>query len=126
MNESDNTTETCDERPGHRILADDYVIDLCDFSSITISEEAVRPMRDMDAEEPIDNEIEKDAVRPKSDMDAEEPIDNEIEKDAVRPMSDDDAVKSAVDEDAKNNQEKNKNEATAATKNLETMMKFLC
>ena len=117
MNESDNTTETCDERPGHCILADDYVIDLCDFSSITISGEAVRPMRDMDAEEPIDNEIEKDAVRPKSDMDAEKSAEIENEYGAVRSKCDDEAA--AVDEDAKNNQEKNENEATAATNFLE-------
>ena len=70
MIESDNMTETCDEHPGRRMLADDYVIDLCDFSSTTISEDAVRPKRDMDAEMPIDNEIENDAVRPKCDDDA--------------------------------------------------------
>ena len=35
----------------------------------------------MDAEEPIDKEIEKDAVRPKSDMDAEKLAENEIEYD---------------------------------------------
>ena len=33
VTETDTMTETCDERPGHRMLADDYLIDLCDFST---------------------------------------------------------------------------------------------
>ena len=41
-------------------------------------------------------------------MDAEEPIDSEIEKDAVRPKCDDEAA--AVDEDATNKQDKVTNE----------------
>ena len=94
VNESDNMTVTGDERPGHRMLTDD-VIDLCDFSSTSMLEDAVRPKRDMDAEKPIDNEIGNEAVRSKSDMDAVDSDDNEIENDAVRPKSDKGAEKSA-------------------------------
>ena len=93
VNESDNTTVTGDERSGHCMQTDD-VIDLCDFSSTSMLEVAVRPKRDMDAEKPIDNEIANEAVRPKSDIDAEKPIDNEIANEAVRPKSDMDAGKS--------------------------------
>ena len=50
MNESDNMTVTGDDRPEHRMLTDD-VIDLCDFSSTSMLEDAVRPKRDMDAED---------------------------------------------------------------------------
>ena len=67
-------------------------------------EVAVRPKRDMDADELIDNVIENEAVCPKCDMDAEEPFDNEIEKDAVRSKCDNEAE--GVDEDAKNKQER--------------------
>ena len=138
VNESDNVTVTGDERPGHRVLTDD-VIGLCHCSNTSTWEIAVRLNRDMDAEEPIDNEIVNEAARPKRDMDAEEPIDNDIENDAVRPKSDMDAEKSTetanendavcpkcddeaavVDEDATNKQEKNANDgaaAAAATKN---------
>ena len=75
------------------MLADDYVIDLCDLSSTTVSEDAVRPKRDMDAEKPMDNAIENEAIRPKCDMDAGKSDGNEIENDAVRPKRDDNAAK---------------------------------
>ena len=69
VNESDNMTVTRDERPGHRMMADD-VIDPCDFSSTTMLEVAVQPKCDMDAGKSDGNEIENDAVRPKCDEDA--------------------------------------------------------
>ena len=65
VKKSDNMTVTRDERPGHRMLADD-VIDPCDFSSTTMLEVAVRPKCDMDAEKPI-----LQAARPNCDMVAE-------------------------------------------------------
>ena len=40
--ESDNMTETRDDRLGHRMLTDDCVIDLCDISSTTTSEDRVQ------------------------------------------------------------------------------------
>ena len=98
VNDPDSGTLRGEERPGHHVLT------------------AVRPKRDMDAEEPIDNEIEKEAVRPKSDMDAEKFAETEIENDAVRPKCDDEAV--AVDEDATKKQEKNANEGAAAAKKI--------
>ena len=71
--------------------------------TLSTLEVAVRPKCDMDAEEPIDNQIETDAVRPKSDMDAEKSAENENENDAVCRTCDDEAA--AVDEDATNKQE---------------------
>ena len=76
------------------MLSDD-AIGQCDCSNTATLEVAVCPKRGMDAEKPIDNEIENEAVRPKRDMVAEEPTDNEIENEAVRPKSDMDAEKSA-------------------------------
>ena len=48
VNESDNMAVTRDERPGHRMLADD-VIDPFDFSSTTMVEVVVRPKCDEEA-----------------------------------------------------------------------------
>ena len=62
----DNMTVTRDERPGHRVLADD-VIDLCDFSSTAMLEVAVSPTCDINVGKSDGNEIENDAVRTKRD-----------------------------------------------------------
>ena len=105
VSDSDTMIVTGEERPGHRVLTDD-VIGLCVCSNTSTLEVAVRPKRDMDAEQLIDNEIANEAVRPKRDMDAEEPIDNEIEKDAVRRKSDMDAEKSAETENENDGQQK--------------------
>ena len=89
VSESDNMIVTGDERPGHRMLTDD-VIDLCNFSSTSMLEDAVRPKRDMDAEKSAETEIESDAVHPKCDGEA-----------------------AAVDEDAANKQEQKANDGAA-------------
>ena len=68
-------------------------------SSTSTLELAVRPKRDMDADELIDNETARGAVHPKSDMIAEKSVENKNEHDAVRSKCDDEAE--AVDEDAK-------------------------
>ena len=121
--ESDNMTETRDDRPGNRMLTDDNVIDLCDFSSTTISEDRVQRRACQDHFSGAFNANDGDAVRPKRDMDAEKPDDKEIESDAVRPKCDEDAAKSAVDEDtngsAASKQKNNANDkAAAAAKNI--------
>ena len=56
------------------------------------------------------------AVRPKREMDAEDPIHNEIVNGAVRPKSDDESA--AVDEDVANKQEKKANDEASAAKNI--------
>ena len=108
MSDSDDTTVAGEERPRHRVLTD-FVTDLYDCSSTPTLEVAVP-----DAEEPTDKEIEKCAVRPKSDMDAEKVAENEIESDADCLKCDGEAA--AVDEDATNKQEKNKNDGAAEAK----------
>ena len=90
--------------------------DIVCWQTTWLVEHFVRPKTDIDAEEPIDDELEKDAVRPKSDMDAEKSAENENENDAVCPKCDDEAA--AVDEDATNKQEKNANEGAAAAKQI--------
>ena len=49
------------------MLTDD-VTGLCDCSNTSTLEVAVRPKRDMDAEEPLDNEIEKTQSVPRATM----------------------------------------------------------
>ena len=112
VNESDNMIVTRDERPGHRMLADD-VIDSCHFSSTPMLEVEVRPKCDMDAGKPDGNETENDAVRPKRDMDAEKIVNV---NDAVRPECDEEAA--AGDEDAAGKHEKKARGRAAAAKKI--------
>ena len=95
------------------------MIDLCDFSSTTVSEDRAPRRVCQDHLSGAFNANDEDAVRPKCDMDAEKSDGNEIENDAVRSKCDEDAAKSAVDEDtnvaAASKQEKNTNDKAAAT-----------
>ena len=107
MSDTDSMIVTGEERPGHRVLTDDVTC-LYDCSCTSTLELAVRPKRDMDADELIDNETARGAAHPKSDMVAEKSVENKNEHDAVRSKCDDEAE--AVDEDAKHKQGMNKNE----------------
>ena len=81
------TRETGEELLGHRMLADEVTgLYACSSTPASeIAETAVRPKRDMDANEVNDNVNDNDADRPKCDMVAEGQSVNEIEEDAVRP-----------------------------------------
>ena len=125
--ESDNMIETCDDRPGHRMMADDHVIDLCDFSSTTISEDRVQRRVCQDHISGAFNANDEDGVSSKRDMDAEKSSEKVNENDAVPPKCDEDAAKSAVDEDtnvaAASRKRMQIDKAAAAKTYLKKMMK---